>query len=786
MNEYKLNKLHLCNYKVFDDKSIEFRGADLIVLDGPNGYGKTSIFEAIEYVVTGNIKRAEQCPEVSGRNGYNTHFLAKDSSKSVIIRGEFISDENKLEIERIIPVEKLAGVQNNPKNLKNITRTRIFFNDIEIDTTSQEEVDRIIGEKLGENLNEFYDKFYYISQEDRLHFLMDTDDKRLNQISSLFNIDDEIKQYNHYIKLRKSLNTKIKALKQENQDARKVFEELKVGLKGNKTDRRPYKDLFPKCEKKNYINENIVKIKDKEKLEEILKELKEIALLTRNKQYFEDYLFNTRILSYSNNFDLMKSILLLQTVEKQHSNISQIYENYEYMKKLPKNENSDEINVEKLDYRVLKEKLGIEADIEEVLKIKSSLIKARQNQSTYNKALERLKNAKETFSKNLEQWKLLIENSSDNVCPYCGTIFDSEEDYMTAIDESSKALDNCSDLESKKIKELLDELKDKFNKDFKDVIDHFIKENNYIEIDCVKEVIKNLSELSEKFSDLSMLLKKKDLGIEEYILDLADEDSWSYQINNLLDAIKEKCVNKLPDNFNELQSGNRFSEHYANIYDGELEKIDVISEEDENEKRLYLEEQYQLQEYEKIEEKENELLKNEKLEQNLTDLKEKVEKIVTIFKNEIGKYEKRIIGEIQIPLYIYSGRILQYFQGGLGIYIKADVKKDKLDSIRFLASNQSDHDVLYTMSSGQLTGVIISLTLTLNKIYGTDKFGCILIDDPVQTMDDLNIASLVEVLRGEFKSYQMIVSTHEEDFSRFIRYKYDKYNLTTQRCRLNE
>lgn len=786
MNEYKLNKLHLCNYKVFDDKSIEFRGADLIVLDGPNGYGKTSIFEAIEYVVTGNIKRAEQCPEVSGRNGYNTHFLAKDSSKSVIIQGEFISDENKLEIERIIPVEKLAGVQNNPKNLKNITRTRIFFNDIEIDTTSQEEVDRIIGEKLGENLNEFYDKFYYISQEDRLHFLMDTDDKRLNQISSLFNIDDEIKQYNHYIKLRKSLNTKIKALKQENQDARKVFEELKVGLKGNKTDRRPYKDLFPKCEKKNYINENIVKIKDKEKLEEILKELKEIALLTRNKQYFEDYLFNTRILSYSNNFDLMKSILLLQTVEKQHSNISQIYENYEYMKKLPKNENSDEINVEKLDYRVLKEKLGIEADIEEVLKIKSSLIKARQNQSTYNKALERLKNAKETFSKNLEQWKLLIENSSDNVCPYCGTIFDSEEDYMTAIDESSKALDNCSDLESKKIKELLDELKDKFNKDFKDVIDHFIKENNYIEIDCVKEVIKNLSELSEKFSDLSMLLKKKDLGIEEYILDLADEDSWSYQINNLLDAIKEKCVNKLPDNFNELQSGNRFSEHYANIYDGELEKIVVISEEDENEKRLYLEEQYQLQEYEKIEEKENELLKNEKLEQNLTDLKEKVEKIVTIFKNEIGKYEKRIIGEIQIPLYIYSGRILQYFQGGLGIYIKADVKKDKLDSIRFLASNQSDHDVLYTMSSGQLTGVIISLTLTLNKIYGTDKFGCILIDDPVQTMDDLNIASLVEVLRGEFKSYQMIVSTHEEDFSRFIRYKYDKYNLTTQRCRLNE
>ena len=78
-----------------------------------------------------------------------------------------------------------------------------------------------------------------------------------------------------------------------------------------------------------------------------------------------------------------------------------------------------------------------------------------------------------------------------------------------------------------------------------------------------------------------------------------------------------------------------------------------------------------------------------------------------------------------------------------------------------------------------------SCTLTLNKIYGAEKFSCLLIDDPVQTMDDLNVASLVELMRSEFKEYQMIVSTHEEDFSRFIRYKYEKYNLKAKRLHLN-
>ncbi len=47
-------------------------------------------------------------------------------------------------------------------------------------------------------------------------------------------------------------------------------------------------------------------------------------------------------------------------------------------------------------------------------------------------------------------------------------------------------------------------------------------------------------------------------------------------------------------------------------------------------------------------------------------------------------------------------------------------------------------------------------------------------------MDELTIASFCEVLRTDFKEYQFILSTHEEDFSDYIRYKYEKYSLGNQ------
>lgn len=62
----------------------------------------------------------------------------------------------------------------------------------------------------------------------------------------------------------------------------------------------------------------------------------------------------------------------------------------------------------------------------------------------------------------------------------------------------------------------------------------------------------------------------------------------------------------------------------------------------------------------------------------------------------------------------------------------------------------------------------------------------LLIDDPVQTMDEINMVSFVELLRNEFRNKQIFLSTHEDDISRFMRYKFSKYNLETLRLNVKD
>lgn len=145
-------------------------------------------------------------------------------------------------------------------------------------------------------------------------------------------------------------------------------------------------------------------------------------------------------------------------------------------------------------------------------------------------------------------------------------------------------------------------------------------------------------------------------------------------------------------------------------------------------------------------------------------------------KSELRIYREKLVNQLRIPFYLYTGRILQNYQGGLGIWMNI-IGGEK---IRFEAEGRKGHDILYTLSSGQLSAVAIAIALPLNKIYAQDKLRCMFIDDPIQTMDELNIATFCEVLRTDFKEYQFILSTHEEDFSDFIRYKYEKYGLGNQ------
>lgn len=146
----------------------------------------------------------------------------------------------------------------------------------------------------------------------------------------------------------------------------------------------------------------------------------------------------------------------------------------------------------------------------------------------------------------------------------------------------------------------------------------------------------------------------------------------------------------------------------------------------------------------------------------------------------ILNYQKSIVNRIKVPFYIYSGKILQSYQQGSGIFISTE-GTGKGTRIGFRTGVQSDHDIVYHLSAGQLSAVALALILALNKVYGTNKnFKFLSIDDPVQTMDDLNMHTFVELMRNDFSDYQVLLSTHDDYVASYMKYKFDKVGIKTQ------
>lgn len=136
------------------------------------------------------------------------------------------------------------------------------------------------------------------------------------------------------------------------------------------------------------------------------------------------------------------------------------------------------------------------------------------------------------------------------------------------------------------------------------------------------------------------------------------------------------------------------------------------------------------------------------------------------------QYAKKTIGDIELLFHIYSGRLIQNYQRGLGLFIVSG----KGDILKFNTALKSDHDAILSMSSGQIASLGLAFFLTLNRVYALNPF--ILIDDPVQSMDEINIASLSDLLRVELSDRQILLSNHEMEVSTYMRYKFKRAGLS--------
>lgn len=365
----------------------------------------------------------------------------------------------------------------------------------------------------------------------------------------------------------------------------------------------------------------------------------------------------------------------------------------------------------------------------------------------------------------------------DGKCPYCGYDWKEKERLSNNIEKTTNDVNYLLGTAGKQMKEIVD------------VISRVFLQNVWADAEVlISDLESNMllsafmefdeGDIVEKYKYIDKFLKDNLFEIS-----LADEFSVSNvkkDIQQIQKVIKDAiCV--LPEEYYQRKSKYQFDNILKEYFES-IKEVAELKEVDISEKAEFLKYKFLLQEREKNKKIENLKRKKACIEKEIS---KKLNQYMKDWKISIDKYQGNIISQIEIPFYIYSARILQSYQGGQGILIRDKAGKEELNSIRFTTPNE-EHDILYTMSSGQLSGILLAFSLALHKVFVNNGLNMMLIDDPVQCMDDLNIVSFVELIRTEFPDIQLLISTHENSFAGYIGYKYKKYGLSVQRCNLKE
>lgn len=785
MKNISLTRLYLKNYKLFQATTLELSDG-LNIFDGPNGYGKTSIFDAIEFIITGTIKRITENSAINGALKYDELFLANDSSKDVIIKAEFtISDESNSDkkvviAKKVLAVEHESGTTNyNPKKLTDITNTYLLKNfDIEEFNSnsiiSKPDLENFQKEIFGNTSQNLFFMLYYVKQEDRLDFFKNTEKDRVKSIDALFQIKQEQEKLKNINDGKKNLKNIIDNLDSE---IKRLSENLSKNLDSSVGHQSEYIKLLIKDVPWDLEN---VEINDQKTLENILQQLIAIKSIVNNIGFYKEDIKNVECQKFLDlNDNVRRADLRAFCLYNEISDNMLIYVTKQKNMKLLQEQRqlANEGKFYDVNFVKLFEMLQIDNSDNIIVYITQLIKDYKENKNSSVSAQQTLSDIISIRQQLIDKLKTEEAFSSKGECPYCGFDWKDAEAFARNVEITSERLSKLVNGSEKRCLDIMAELKDLFEKRLSNVLQKELDTFNSDTLLVEFNQIHNTSNL-QKYENVKSLLEK--IGL--------DTTSYKFNADNakeVYERIEKGIVNKivlLPAKYINEKETNKYSQIVELFFDS-IKNIEEISPLNIDKKISYIHYKFIISQ--------NDLMTKIK---KLTDFKNSLasevhkdlDNYLKCWKKCISKYQAQIISKIEIPFYIYSARILQSYQGGQGIFIRqAHASKGEVDSIRFTTPGQQ-HDVLYTMSSGQLSGVLLSFSLALNKIFAQDGLNTIFIDDPVQCMDDLNIVSFVELLRSEFEDSQLLISTHEKSFASYISYKYKKHGLERKSINLKD
>lgn len=796
---YKIKQIYIENFKLISKDGIlidDFDNTDFIILDGPNGYGKTTIFDVIEIALSGRIHRLSLNNIVHGNQGADDIVYLNDQNSAMKIVIEFISEVDR----KIVYVHGEPGTSLG-KSARRIDNGNYFkrfllenFNDHHKNIDQLNNISQANIDEWFKYHSRFYNLYHYIQQEDSTFFLKMKENTRMDTLGKLFDTEKEEIQLSKIKSIHQDLKNQIGILTETKNKNIKEIENIQI-LNNEKLEHNlDYEEVFsfllypPEWDNEILIgltdlnDENISK-RDRYK-NEIISLTKFIEEFHDNLEQFYNYNANKEIDLKLENIQNLKTLLLiynfiddLDIIKLQEKKNKSLIISLDDLKK----ENLLK-KIEKIDFEKLYD--NIEMILPPTLSDRIQIIVTLKEKE--KEVDEILRDFIDTRSKIISLFENINDNGinlNDSECPLCGSYWeDGYSQLALEFDQKGDKIEKLKSSTSIEIEkeydlfysEFIEELKITV-KEYLSKIDNIIDSNYFEEINInptkLEEITTIITWIDDKFIDIKDLIYK---NIDVFPTDLEDR---SEILVNRLSSYKKI----ISDNYDHVN----FKHHFSNFLEDYEPYIDNLSLEKLKTKMAYIDQQYFQGISFKIAELESKNLFIQKEQiTRLEEVQKRTLKLIEIYSKSINDHRKLIGKNIELPFFIFSSKILQSLEYGTGLFIKWN--QTSTDILKFTQGTKTSHDALYSMSSGQLSALVISFTLAMNKVFDKSNFGILLIDDPTQTMDEINMSSFIELLRNEFADKQIILSTHEDEISYFMRFKFNEFNLRTASVNMKE
>ncbi len=792
----RIKSLEIKNFKLFDDKFDKMRNisqADLILLNGPNGYGKTTIFDALELALTGEIKRINTYNEelgVSKSEKSKRKILIANPSEEAYVNVVLEEDGNELKMERFYekPLEDQgteASQDNNPHKIFKKFQLKLIFNGEEI--KQEEERIRVLKQYNLYGIGDFFDKCCFLSQDEHLQFLKETKKDKSIALDFLFQLPE--KQQKELNRVNAILNSIQNSNTKNNLGFMKKFEKLEDGL-GEEIEKlesilqnnlvgqnmveragAEYMRLFPDKEI-NWDGENPL-LKDEE-FDAALKVLERLEYYAQNQESCKKYIWNNPYRKLLKPFKGTEDILYEENALEYAlrffplSQNGEILENrYHRQQQLELlKQNLDKREIYKLNWTVVASEKLLKDEMIELAQSDIKQMRAlEQVQGTIDQVLSEISNTRTVL---LRQTKEAMEQKAipDGECPFCGTSYgeweileqhiSAEKDKLLSLSEGT-----ITDIQNRK-DEIYEKYLDEIAVSIQVLLQNRVSEAVYKKCLEVKKYKAGLDEING-------LLKKINVELPlEYQEDIT-QTAAAYE--HLVQSIKNGLMT-IPDAVQEQLDLSDFWKDFTYYYDKSEDKFSekavfMIQAKKDYIMRLSLDSRRKL-----LLTKKSELSKIVDRRTKLNEIYNMLSEYKNAIEAGVTDYKQKVIRDIEPLLHVYTAKILQQKFCGKSIFILTD---KNMQNFQLTHSQEDNQDILYNMSSGQLAAVSLSFLLCMHQVYAKQQsLSVLLIDDPVQTIDDVNMVGLVDILRFEFQDTQIFISTHEQKFEWYLKYKYEK------------